>query len=260
MNLMISACFGALLSCAVVGAAQAQLPVGANSSSIAPRDGQAHFDFNFGVWKTHVRRLLHPLAGASSWAEYDGTSVVSKVWGGRASLLELDVEGSGGHLEGFGLRLYDPQSHQWSLNWVSGSAGEFDQPMIGQFEGNRGVFVDQELFSGKVVLARNAFSDITPDFSRFEQAFSEDGARTWEPNWVMTFARMPASVETPPLKAQSAYNPTPVAADAIPLAHDGQQDFDFAFGTWTTHIKRLKTHFPARPIGSSMTVCIRSGE
>jgi hypothetical protein len=228
------------LSCSAMGAAQTPLSVVANPAGSAPRDGQGDFDFNFGVWKTHVKRLLHPLTGVSSWAEYDGTSVVSKVWDGRASLLELDVDGPAGHLEGFGLRLYNPQSHQWSLNWVSGAAGEFDQPMIGQFEGGRGEFVDQELFSGKVILARNEFSDISADSARFQQAFSEDGARSWETNWVMTFARMPADAEMPPVKGPTDHNSTPATAGGTALVHDGQQDFDFAFGTWNTHIMRLK--------------------
>jgi len=35
---------------------------------------------------------------------------------------------------------------------------------------------------------RNTFSDITPSSSRFEQAFSADGGKTWETNWIMTFA------------------------------------------------------------------------
>lgn len=202
----------------------------------AARDGQHDFDFNFGTWKTHVKRLLHPLTGETTWAEYDGTSVVSKVWNGRASVLELAVDGPAGHIEGLGLRLYNPQSHQWSLNWASGGYGEFDQPMIGQFAAGRGEFVDHELFSGRSILARNAFSDISPDFARFEQAFSEDGGRSWETNWVMTFTRIPARTPDSPTAAPSKHaSPPPTAAD-----YDGQHDFDFAFGTWKTHIMRLK--------------------
>jgi hypothetical protein len=32
----------------------------------APRDGQHDFDFEIGVWKTHLSRLLHPLTTAST--------------------------------------------------------------------------------------------------------------------------------------------------------------------------------------------------
>lgn len=54
------------------------------SGAAAPLDGQHDFDFEFGKWKTHVSRLQHPLTGSKSWVEYDGTTVVRKVWGGRA--------------------------------------------------------------------------------------------------------------------------------------------------------------------------------
>ena len=55
-----------------------------------PRDGQHDFDFEIGTWKTHLRRLPRPLTGSTTWVEYEGTSVVSKVWKGRANLVELE--------------------------------------------------------------------------------------------------------------------------------------------------------------------------
>jgi hypothetical protein len=106
----------------------------ANSPSPRPqkeRDGQHDFDFNLGTWKIHVSRLVHPLTGSNQWLEYDGTSVVSKVWNGRASLFELDVSGPAGRIEGVGLRLYNPETHQWSLNWANSSDGVMNKPMIG---------------------------------------------------------------------------------------------------------------------------------
>src|SRR5262249_36593971 len=129
-----------------------------------------------------------PLTGVTQWAEYEGTSVVTKIWKDRASLLELDVTGPAGHIQGLGLRLYNPQTHQWSLNWANGD-GVMTSPMIGEFKNGRGEFLDQEPFHDRAILARNGFRDITADSSRFEQAFSDDGGKTWETNWVMTFKR-----------------------------------------------------------------------
>ena len=48
------------------------------------RDGQHDFDFELGSWKIHLKRLLHPLTGSTTWVEFDGTSVTRKVWDGRA--------------------------------------------------------------------------------------------------------------------------------------------------------------------------------
>src|SRR5713226_9926733 len=56
----------------------------------AERDGQHDFDFEIGTWKTHLRRRLHPLTGSQAWVEMDGTTVVRKVWSGRANLVELE--------------------------------------------------------------------------------------------------------------------------------------------------------------------------
>lgn len=152
--------------------------------------GQHDFDFNFGTWKTHVSILQHPLTNSHIWAQYQGVSVVRKVWNGRASLFELEVGGPAGHIKGVGLRLYDPQSHQWSLNWANSKDGMLEKPMIGEFKNGCGVFYDQESFHGRVIFVRNSFSDITPNSSRFEQAFSDDYGKTWETNWIMTFTRM----------------------------------------------------------------------
>jgi hypothetical protein len=155
----------------------------------ARRDGQHDFDFSIGTWKTHISRLQHPLTGSTIWVDYDGTSVVRKVWNGRANLLELEADGPAGHIEGVGLRLYNPQSHQWSLNWANSSGGTMSQPMIGEFQNGNGEFFDQESFNGRAIYVRNGFSNITLNSCHFEQAFSDDGGKTWEKNWVMTFRR-----------------------------------------------------------------------
>ena len=163
---------------------------------VSEENRQGDFDFNLGRWKTHVTRLKNPLTGSTAWVEYDGTSFVRPVWNGRASLFELEVDGPAGHIEGVGLRLYNPESHQWSLNWANSADGAITKPMIGQFKNGRGQFFDQELFNGRSIFARNGFSDITPESSRFEQAFSDDGGQTWETNWIMTFKKKDESRET----------------------------------------------------------------
>src|SRR5262245_52654700 len=76
---------------------------------IAEPSGEHDFDFEIGTWKTHLSRLVHPLSGSTTWTEYDGTTVVRKVWDGRANLVELSVDGPSGHFEGLSLRLYNPQ-------------------------------------------------------------------------------------------------------------------------------------------------------
>jgi hypothetical protein len=60
----------------------AMLPLPAVAQT-AQRDGSHDFDFEFGSWTTHLRRLVHPLSGSTTWVDYSGTSVVYKIWSGR---------------------------------------------------------------------------------------------------------------------------------------------------------------------------------
>ena len=156
----------------------------------APRDGQHDFDFEIGTWKTKLKRLVHPLSGSNEWAEYEGVTTVRKVWDGRANLVELTADGPTGHFEGLNLRLYNPQSHQWSLNFASSRSGTLGQPTIGQFIDGRGEFYDQEDFDGRAVFVRFVITPVDADTIHFEQAFSIDSGKTWEVNWVATDIRI----------------------------------------------------------------------
>lgn len=168
----------------------------AQSDSVVPatgvhvRDGQHDFDFEFGEWTIRLSRLERPLSGSTAWVEYEGTSVVRRVWDGRANLGELNVEGPGGRIQGLSLRLYNPESRQWHISWSSSRDGLLGPAMIGEFENGRGEFYGQESFNGRAVYVRFIFSDITPSSFRFEQSFSDDGGKTWEPNWIAMFARV----------------------------------------------------------------------
>ena len=171
-------------------AQQKQAAAGTSPQSTpARRDGQHDFDFHIGTWKTHLKRLLNPLSGSTAWVEYEGTTVVRKVWNGRANLVELVADGPAGHFEGLSLRLYNPQSRQWSLNFASVSGGVMTEPTVGEFKTGRGEFFSQETLNGLAIFVRFVISDITPNSCRFEQAFSDDGGKTWEVNWIATDTR-----------------------------------------------------------------------
>jgi hypothetical protein len=215
-------------------AAALQAPVGLaeqNSNASKPgvqnmeRDGQRDFDFEIGTWKTHLRRLVHPLTGSTTWVEYDGTTVVSKLWDGRANLVELEADGPQGHFEGLNLRLYRPQSHQWSLNFANSNDGILGEPSVGAFNHGRGEFYDQETVNGRAVYVRFVISDITANSCHFEQAFSVDGGKTWEVNWTADDTRVKDGSNE---SVQSSSTPT-----------DVHHDFDFELGSWKIHLKRL---------------------
>lgn len=183
------ACAMGLLWLAVPAQAHTAAGGAATSQANALRDGQHDFDFNLGKWNTHIRRLVHPLTGSTTWVEMNGTVVIRKVWGGRAQIEEVEASGDAGRFEGMTLFLYNPEAHQWGLYFANSSGGTIETPSIGEFKDGRGEFYDQETYQGRSILVRIVWSDITPDSHRFEQSFSDDGGKTWEPNFVATLTR-----------------------------------------------------------------------
>jgi Raf kinase inhibitor-like YbhB/YbcL family protein len=185
----------------------AQSPAAAAAPAI--RDGSHDFDFHIGTWSTRVRRRLAPLTGSNEWVEMNGTTTVRKVWGGRANLVELEADGPKGPFRGLSLRLYHPEAGQWSLHFANAADGEMAQPTVGQFHGElrdiRGEFYDQETLRGRAILVRFVISGITPSAVHFEQAFSDDGGKTWEVNWIADDTRIAEGtlVDTPGFRLTS---------------------------------------------------------
>jgi hypothetical protein len=147
-------------------------------------DGQRDFDFLIGKWKYHLKRLENPLTGSTKWIEFDGTGVCRPIWNGNAQIDELDVNGPTGHVQGLTLRLYNPQSRQWNLNWANAKDATLGVPTIGSFKNGRGEFYDQETYRGRTILVRYVWSATTSSSPHFEQSFSDDGGKTWEVNWI----------------------------------------------------------------------------
>lgn len=179
------------LCCALILFQTNQSFAQSNSETVSRQtDGQKDFDFEIGTWKTRLKRLAKPLSGSTEWIEYEGTTVVRKIWDGRANLVELDVAGKAGRIEALSLRLYNPQSRQWSLNFANVKGGAMATPTIGEFKNGRGEFYNQEDFNGRMILVRFVISDVKPDSCHFEQAFSDDGGKTWEVNWIADDTRI----------------------------------------------------------------------
>lgn len=153
------------------------------------RDGQHDFDFNIGTWNTHIQRLQQPLTGSKSWVQLNGTVTVHGIWGGRAQYEEIEADGPTGHFEGMTLFLYNPDSHQWTQTYAGSSTGSLTPSLAGEFKDGRGQLFTQEQYAGRSILVRTVWSDIKPDSHHFEQSFSDDGGKTWEPNFVATLTR-----------------------------------------------------------------------
>ena len=182
-----------------VNAQQSPTPAASASSSLettakfAPdRDGSHDFDFLIGDWKAHVRRLPERLVGSKTWVEYTGISNHKKLLDSNANFEQFEVDSPKVHLhiKGQTLRMYNRESHQWSIYLIDLDKGTLDlPPVVGQFTGNRGKFYNQQDWKGRKVLAHYVWLNISPKSARMEQSFSADGGKTWETNWICELSK-----------------------------------------------------------------------
>ncbi len=191
LGLLAAAAMVATHPAAVSAQTASAPPAAAQTPPAAERDGSHDFDFMIGTWKVWVKRLVKPLTGSTTWVEFEGRDVVTKVWDGKANLSEFTVHNAENKssIQGVTLRLYNPKSRQWHLYWGNSANGTIGVPTVGQFTNGRGEFYDQEEWEGRMIFVRYVWSDITPTSAKFEQSFSIDGGKTWEPNWISTITR-----------------------------------------------------------------------
>jgi hypothetical protein len=161
----------------------------AQPPDIAARDGRHDFDFNVGVWRTHIKRILDPLSGSTRSMELNGSVTVRTVWEGRAELEEIEADGPNGHWEGLTLFLYNPEAHQWSQTFANSKGGVLMPPLIGAFKDGRGELYAKDTFNDRAILVRAVWSDITPDSHHFEESYSDDGGKTWAAAFIATLTR-----------------------------------------------------------------------
>jgi hypothetical protein len=154
------------------------------------RDGAHDFDFNFGTWHTHIKRQTKPLSGTSTFVELDGIVTVRKVWDGRAQLEEIEADGPNGHWQGMTLFLYNPQAHQWSQTFADSRDGVLQPPSIGSFKDGKGELYSQDTVNGRTILVRGTWSEIKPNSHHFQEDYSDDGGKSWEPVFMADLTRV----------------------------------------------------------------------
>jgi hypothetical protein len=156
----------------------------------AARAAKHDFDFLHGSWRIHNRYLKRRLQQSSAWIEFDAQSETQPLLNGLGQLDRYNAVRDGAAVEGVTLRLFNPETGEWSLHWADTvRPGVLQPPMIGRFKGDVGEFFGDEMVDGKKVLCRFHWSRAKADAPRWEQAFSNDGGKTWETNWIMTLTR-----------------------------------------------------------------------
>ena len=152
-------------------------------------DGRADFDFFLGSWTLRNRVLREWLKGSTSWEEFGGASVVRTILGGLGHIEEVSMERESGTEQEVVARFFDPNTHQWRIYEAEGGSGFTSRPVIATYKEGRIEGYAYEPWEGAYVFRRVVWSDITATSFHWEQAFSADGGRTWETNWIADFAR-----------------------------------------------------------------------
>jgi len=148
------------------------------------------FDFFLGSWHVAHRRLRKRLAGSDDWETFEGSTVCQALLGGVVNLNESLARRASGPTSGLGLRAYDAKTDTWA-DWYLSAADPLtiDKPGIGRFRDGVGAFFSDDVFEGRPIVVRGRFSSLLPDEAQWDQAFSPDGGKTWEVNWVMRYSR-----------------------------------------------------------------------
>lgn len=182
----ISGMLAALLS---VSALTAQSQSASPNPPLQPAlpDGRHDFDFEVGTWKAHVKTLVHRLSNANDWEELDGTVVTRTLpllEGWNESEMRVDDPATHRRIELLAVRMYNPAARQWSIYGSSLKSGVFDPPVVGQLSNGHGEFYGSDTWEGRAVIVRYMWQAVSHDKTHFEQAYSQDGGKTWEVNWI----------------------------------------------------------------------------
>lgn len=155
-------------------------------------DRARDFDFWMGRWSIHNRRLRERLKGSTEWDEFASTCVAHPLPGGLGNEDEYRTDFAGGFV-GMSFRFFNRATNQWAIYWADSRRGVLDPPVVGTFSGDTGIFEGTDTFEGRPIRVRFTWSLVTTASPRWEQAFSADGGKTWETNWVMEMTRPDAS-------------------------------------------------------------------
>jgi hypothetical protein len=92
--------------------------------------------------------------------------------------------------KGMTIRAFDDETQQWSLVWLDNRNPPDLRPLVGTFEYGLGQFYQElEAPNGHPLQIRFTWDEITEERARWQQAFSFDGGKSWDTNWVMGFTK-----------------------------------------------------------------------
>lgn len=159
-------------------------------------DASRDFDFFFGKWRIHNRRLVKRLQGCDEWETFEALSEAKPLPGGIGNMDHFVPIGWRPGFVGMSLRIFSPETKKWSIYWLDNltgglarDTGILQPPVVGGFSNGVGIFEASDEFQGQPIIVRYTWSELTAKSARWEQSFSPDNGKTWETNWIMLCTR-----------------------------------------------------------------------
>lgn len=167
------------------------------TTSVNPaNDGSHDFDFYMGHWRIQNKRLVKRLAGSTEWETFEAFAHARPLPGSIGNYDDFIAIKWRPDFVGMSFRVFSPITKKWSIYWLDNKTGGLDAkghltvPVVGEFKDGIGIFMCDDEFEGKPITVRYTWSNISKNTARWEQAFSPDGGKTWETNWVMDQTRI----------------------------------------------------------------------
>ncbi|MGH9949520.1 MAG: hypothetical protein ACRD6X_20285 [Pyrinomonadaceae bacterium] len=157
--------------------------------SASPNSSSKDFDFFFGKWKIHNRKLKSRLTNCDEWTEFDAEQECMKILNGFGNQDFFQASFDGEPFEAITMRLFNPKTKLWSIYWVDSKVVVLDVPQVGSFDGDIGEFFARDTWEGTPVIVKFHWDKTNPDSPVWSQAFSSDEGKTWEWNWYMHFRK-----------------------------------------------------------------------
>ena len=170
------------------------------------------FDFLTG----HFDVVNRVLTTSGEWQEYPSTCTGRTHHEGAVSIDEVRFPTKSAY--GMSLRLFNQDTKEWTVYWVSSSTGKLQPPVRGKWSDGRCTLYGVDEVGDAEIPVRLIWSDVTDETAHWEQAYEIDGE--WQTNWTMELTRR---VSEPP------------ALDLPKVTGD----FDFFVGDWDVQHRRL---------------------
>ncbi len=150
------------------------------------------FDFLVGKdWRIKNRILKERLVGCEEWTESEAQLTdVRKILGGMGNIDRYVGSQGGQDFEAISVRVFNPNSHEWTIYWGDTLSYRVTEQVVGRFEAGVGDFFGTETHKGKNYRMRFRWCDIAEHSARWEQAYFDERSGTWETNWIMEFTEI----------------------------------------------------------------------